>query len=655
VRAQVAHLWLHACRLASTCASVLHEDGWEPSYACYAWGGYRMNRGGVVLSVGLASLAAVVAVAIALVASGMQITGLDARVNDGLKVKADQVALASESQKLTQAINDKPDKALGLFTEINAQNMSADSANMGSVNATDILTVASATSTDAMFTVDPTTNGATLSGVLSAGGVDSLGGITGGSFANAGGTFRAGTNGAIQANGGVFNSNVEVRSGSWKFLFSGSGLEVQGPNGLPLQFGIKKDTGQVVMKVGTIALNQAVELVAGQGFGLESARVTKTFSVGTQRVSSDPTTYVQRFLVAGDTGNVDTSGTLTADGGLSTRSDATVGGTVTAGNAMVVGDLGVNGKTSLFDLWASAAKIVKLEAGSAEVTGALNVDGDLWARSAKLVGLEAGSAVVTGTLDVLNGKTSLSDLAAGSANVTGALTATTADVSSHLGAASVDVTGTLKVAGTTTLAGLLDAKDITASKVTASNLEVGQFTVAGDTGNVDTSGTVTVAGDIIVKGSVFADFNNTNTKMVSANVLEAKTRLETDLIQSRVSANPASIALTNDFVVDAANFNVDGSGNLAVVGNVTGGNFISTGDVRVGGNLKDTNNKFSGTVTVDGSSQSKDLSFSPSSVIVAPSDETTSAWWVTTSGSAFTVHMDPAPSSPVKFFYMAIE
>jgi hypothetical protein len=195
------------------------------------------------------------------------------------------------------------------------------------------------------------------------------------------------------------------------------------------------------------------------------------------------------FTVADSTGNVATTGTLSAgnttvgtldssglaslDGGIDVDSAFTVADT--SGNVSTTGTLGVTGTSTLGVI--NASGLLSADAGI-DVDGVFTV-ADSTGNVSTTGTLGAGNTTITGTVDA----TGLASLDGG-VDVDGAFTV--ADTSGN-----VATTGTLGVTGTSTL-GVINASGLISADA---GLDVdGAFTVADSSGNVVTSGTLGVTG-----------------------------------------------------------------------------------------------------------------------------------------------------------------
>ena len=194
------------------------------------------------------------------------------------------------------------------------------------------------------------------------------------------------------------------------------------------------------------------------------------------------------FTVANTSGNVSTTGTLSAgntdvatldasglaslDGGIDVDGAFTVANT--SGNVSTSGTLGA-GNTTI--------------SGTADVTGLASLDGGIDVDGAFTVANTSGNVSTSGTLSAGNTDVATLDASGlasldGGVDVDGAFTV--AD-----GTGNVSTSGTLGVSGTSTL-GVVNASGLISADA---GLDVdGAFTVADGTGNVSTSGTLGVTG-----------------------------------------------------------------------------------------------------------------------------------------------------------------
>ena len=194
------------------------------------------------------------------------------------------------------------------------------------------------------------------------------------------------------------------------------------------------------------------------------------------------------FTVANTSGNVSTTGTLSAgntdvatldasglaslDGGIDVDGAFTVANT--SGNVSTTGTLGA-GNTTI--------------SGTADVTGLASLDGGIDVDGAFTVANTSGNVSTSGTLSAGNTDVATLDASGlasldGGVDVDGAFTV--AD-----GTGNVSTSGTLGVSGTSTL-GVVNASGLISADA---GLDVdGAFTVADTSGNVSTSGTLGVTG-----------------------------------------------------------------------------------------------------------------------------------------------------------------
>ena len=273
------------------------------------------------------------------------------------------------------------------------------------------------------------------------------------------------------------------------------------------------------------------------------------------------------FTVADSTGNVSTTGTLTAgntdvgtldasglaslDGGIEVRNTGDDGEAFTvasgSGNVVTTGTLGVTGTSTLGVI--NASGLASLDAG-------IDVD------SAFTVADTTGNVSTSGTLDVTGTSTLGVINASGLASLDG----------------GIDVDGVFTVAdtsGNVATTGTLSAGETTLSSATVSDLTSGRVVLAGTSGAIEDSGNLTFNGSTLaVTGAATI---STTLGVTGESTLASAT--VSDLTSGRVV-----LAGTSGAIEDSGNLTFNGS-TLAVTGAITASSNVDiadAGSLRVG-------------------------------------------------------------------------
>jgi len=233
-------------------------------------------------------------------------------------------------------------------------------------------------------------------------------------------------------------------------------------------------------------------------------------------------------------GTLEVTGTQTLTGDTSMSGDATVGGTLGVTGATTLNSTLSAGATDVSTLSTSGQATLNSASvtNNATVGGTLGVSGTLTASKASGIGLAVTADATVGGTATVTGATTLSS----TLGVTG--TSTLAGV--YAGATSVS---TLDASGLASLDGGIDVD--------------GAFTVANTTGNIATTGAMSVTG--------------TSTQGV--------------INASGLASLDGGIDVDGAFTVANASGNIDTSGTLSVDGATTLAGLTTTGNTTIGGNL----------------------------------------------------------------------
>ena len=305
-----------------------------------------------------------------------------------------------------------------------------------------------------------------------------------------------------------------------------------------------------------------------------------------------------RVLIAGASGEIEDSSGLTYDGstfavtgaatvsgattlsstlsaGASTLASATVTGAATVGTT-----LGVTGATTLSStLSAGATDVSTLDAsGLASLDGGIDVDGAFTVANSTGNISTSGTATITGTT-TLNGALDANS----TADISDTLTLSKASGTGLSVTSNATVGGTMAVTGATTLTGLLNADGGIAVDTT-------NFTVSGSTGAVATASTLDVAGLASLDGGIDVDgaftvANTTGNISTSGAMSVTGTSTQGVINASGLASLDGGIDVDGAFTVADTSGNVSTTGTLNADGATTLAAVTTSGNLTVGGNL----------------------------------------------------------------------
>jgi len=368
------------------------------------------------------------------------------------------------------------------------------------------------------------------------------------------------------------------------------------------------------------------------------------------------------------TNTITVSGAASLNGGASTTSltgaTITLSGDITANNGLFNGAVQTNslGDRSGGTLTLNPATALAISSPTS-VTGALNATGTVTGGTLNTAGAISGGTLNTagassgGSLAVTNAisGTSLSITAGGPTNLTGTLS-----VSGTSTLAAANLSGNLGVTGATNLGGLTAGVTTLGATTLASLNSTGNATVGGTLGvtgatnlaALNTTGNTALGGTLAVSG--------TSTFNAAVAVVNAGFGV------SNAGNNVFSSAPAGVVVGDAAaNVAFTVNGATTITGNATvGGNLAVAGGATIGGDL--AGGKFRGTCST-GAAPTTDvtctfasaLALAPAAVVVTPGGDYTgpaTRYWVgVTSQAAFHLMFDAAPKPNITFYFVVVE